>query len=101
MKVKFGTLIRKTRINKDMTLHDLSDAIGLRCSSYLSRVETKNEVPSPMIVMEIARVLSIDVVFLMNKARDTKCVQVRKNILNYYNDCYLDHKKGIENEKTR
>lgn len=69
MSKEMGSAIRAARLNKGLRVQDLADQIG-KASSFVSRVETgeMKEMVTPEDLNAIARVLSLDVGDLLQRA---------------------------------
>lgn len=60
MKMSFGKLIKKYRIEKDMTQEQLAHAMGYKSTASVNKIETSDKIPTMRIVDKYAVALGTD-----------------------------------------
>jgi transcriptional regulator with XRE-family HTH domain len=90
----FGTLIKRTREQKGLTVRALAEAIG-KSPGYVSRIEVQGEIPSVELVAELATALGGDVELFLQSAKKDSMARVTHEVEAKYEKAL--RKLGIRN----
>ena len=91
---KFGYLIRSTREKKGITQVRFLELLENRVSkSYINQVELHNKIPSREMILDIARILEIDITQLFTAAYDDKLSEFESSLSIKYT--YATRNKSI------
>lgn len=69
----FGSMVRKAREKKEWTVRTFRERLGVKISpAYITKIEVKDEIPSPSLTLRIAEVLDIDFEKLVEAAKESR-----------------------------
>ena len=89
----FGETIRRLRQQKEWTVRKLSEEIK-RSVPYVSRIETRGEIPKPEIIIELAETLGVKAEQLFTAAKKEKTEELVKVTAKKYDDAIALYRKG-------
>lgn len=85
MKTSFGDIIKYHRTKNNWTVKQFTKLLGRDISpSYFTKIEIHENIPSPSLVILIARKLELDPISLLKVARAEKINQMTKVIKKKY-----------------
>lgn len=91
--MSFSDIIRGARKKKGWSVYDLADAIGVKSPGYISRIEARGEIPSPEMILKMAKALGIDEEELFRVAADEKSNEVSRIIKKRYENVLAFYRK--------
>jgi len=74
-----GQKLRELRTARSLTIQQVADAVR-KTPGYISRVETRDEVPSAELLVEIAQLFNSDPADLLRLAKDAQLGRVERDI---------------------
>jgi ribosome-binding protein aMBF1 (putative translation factor) len=81
----FGTLIRKARFEKDISVKKLIERLGRKVSgAYITKIEMWDHIPSPELVLQLCCILKIDLNVGMEAAKKDKRMEFEKRLQRAY-----------------
>ena len=85
MKTSFGDIIKYHRTKNNWTVKQFTKLLGRDISpSYFTKIEIHENIPSPSLVILLARKLELDPIYLLEIARASKINQMKKVIKKKY-----------------
>lgn len=97
--MSFDQRIRELRKAKGWSVYELASAIGVKSPGYVSKIEARGEIPSPDMIIKLAKVLSADIKELFELAKKDKGRQLIQNVNKKFDDEYALYRKG-KKQKT-
>jgi len=92
----FGDKIRELRLGQEMTVTQLAEAIS-KTPGYISRIEVRDEIPSPQLISVLARALNADLEMLLRLAKDDYLVKTEAQISSAHERILVLHRKAHKN----
>jgi len=97
-KLTFGDLVRYHRRRNGLSLNNLVIKMGGDlCYGYISMIETQGVVPSPEIVIKLARLLSVEPLEMIEVAKETQLKGLKDKIERKYKDAF----KNLESAERK
>ena len=85
----FAKILRLTRLTRGLNLRELAEMNGTT-AGYISKIESRGEIPSPAMTASLAKSLNIDVGDFIRFAMTDKCEiatsRIKANYENYINE---------------
>lgn len=94
----FGETIRQLRHKKEWSVSDLATRVA-KSTPYVSRIETRGEIPSPSIILKLAEILGIRAERLFDAAKKEKSEELIKVTEKKYDDALALYRKGQRGRK--
>jgi transcriptional regulator with XRE-family HTH domain len=92
MTESFGRIIRTERLKRHWTAAELIEKLnGVFKRAYLVKIEIRAEIPSPRLIIDLARVFDLNADRLWAQAKKEKLERFDKRLEEQYQDAKLNH----------
>ena len=69
----YGQMVQQARRKKELTVKTFIQRLGIKLSpAYVTKIEIHGEIPTPLLTCKIAEVLDIDLMSLVESAKENK-----------------------------
>lgn len=92
--MSFAQRIKELRKAKSWSVYDLARALNVKSPGYVSKIETRGEIPSPEMIIKLADALDADAKELFELAKTDKSQQLTQSIHKKYDEGYVMFRKG-------